>query len=51
MWCWHDWTKWEPYLQYMKTSHWTIPGQVIDYFDDWQRRECKKCGKVQKEEM
>jgi hypothetical protein len=47
----HDWDKWEQYEQEFKITHFTMPGQLVDCVETWQRRKCKRCNKEQKEKV
>ena len=55
-WMKHDWTKWEEYKQLMINVPGILTpkeqrGNTYRTIEDWQRRECKICGKVQREEI
>lgn len=53
----HKWSDWKLVKRVVATpvrvraDMWYKGPAVINYIEDWQRRACKKCGKIQMEEL
>jgi hypothetical protein len=42
-WCWHDWTKWEQYIENGRMQRHPFAQEMLPYTREKQRRYCKKC--------
>lgn len=46
--CWHKWSKWEEYELEKRIYHKDLPKSGIPDFKLMQKRQCIKCGLVQR---
>ena len=56
-WLFHDWDKWEQFWRDGKRAYVgaeyppDVRARVFEFKEPWQRRTCKRCGKMQQEQM
>lgn len=56
IWCWHKWSKWEPFFKIVMEKdkfyiRWTQGYKPLKWQERWQRRHCIKCGFIQEREI
>jgi len=52
--CWHKWSKWQEYevkVVVLPKEAYVTGSRPIEGTQPWQRRQCEKCGYVQRKEV
>lgn len=53
--CWHRWSKWKEFEQemvmHLRAGVYAASDKPINTLEYWQRRECEKCGYVQRKKV
>lgn len=53
--CWHRWNKWQEFEQemvmHLRVGVYAASDKPIKHIEHWQKRECQKCGYVQRRKV